>query len=388
MRAQSNRSFSPLNAFFDEMRNEKLSRTTNAELLDEIFYFKIKTDDGYKKFKFDLVKSYGVTDSYMGEITKQGMVVHADKKLDFYQGSITTAKGEKLNGWVAHIARENSTEYYGVYFTPDQTTGVTVYAMNQLADVQQNIIEIEEYDPLADDFLSAKEMSSTFDKYANGHLMDMDGNVKTGNITLEFPPKLWYSSSVLYTDANGVQEIFDKDNPLQYVTFSDNGKERKFILYGGVFVEVLYDLKPFYYFRNPFPSVQTNASRFLNNMIDHAVQAGQDAAAKAVFAESGDLEAAVLISEAELGEKINIAIYMEEYLVFDEITDKSFIMLKKDLGYYTNYAEYSDLKNGCLDYLLLDKKERKVLGEVNDYRTGEGVEASLSFVRKCYYPEL
>jgi hypothetical protein len=329
----------------------------------------------------------------MGQLTKNGMLIHEDKKLNFYKGYLITNQDVKLDGWVAHIKSNNSqSPYYGVYYTPDVSTPVKVYAIDDLKEVKQNIVVMKSYDPEVTDFLEAKEMSSTFDAHENGTLVDKKGMKKSGNVSLEVPPKLWYATSLIYTSDKGVQEVYDKDNPVEYVEFSENGVTQKYIMYRGVFVKVIKEAGPLVYVRNPFPTIQTRSSKLLNNILDDVIQSAVDNAAESVtksVAEK-DLEAGLKAGEAiqkmDVAGAANIAMYIKEYLVYDILTKRSYLVIKKDLGRYTYSAELEDLANGCALYLSLDKKAVKELGEVNDYETGEGIMPTLEFLRQCYYP--
>jgi len=393
---QQNINTPPASVFIEGL--EAAEKEEDDKETEYIFTFKLKTDDGIVKYQSDQVRAYGAINVYMNQVNKDGIVVYEDEKRNFHRGTLKTKSGQSLHGWIAHIKREDAENYYGVYYTKSASEPLVVYRMDELSEINQNIIEVQEYDPLEEDFLASKQTSSTFDNSEDAKLIMTDGETKMGNITIEIPEKSWFASSVIFMNANGAQEVFDKDNPLDKIILQDS-TNTTYKYYRGVFVEVLLQEGPFYYFRNPFPSVRNSGSKILNWLVDKAMSAGQDALAKAMQSATlrnaenlEQLEAGLKASDAvqnmDAGKLIDFEMFKKEYTVYDEITNRNYIVLPNEIGSFTRYPQYDDLKNGCINYIKLDRKEQKALGDIEDIKTGEGITTSLEYLRNCYYPEM
>ena len=349
----------------------------------DITKIEFKLDKEKLEFSIGLVKRFGLDGVLISELTKQGVLSFRDERRNFHPGTVTLLNGGEKKGQVAYMQPMDSTSFYGVYFAESETSPLTAMAMNQIKTVVQDMEKIQEYDPTKSEFLASKEMNTQTNLTINGYVMLSNGQKAEGNIKLDTNKVRWYPKAISLTNSKGVIEIFDRTHSCNFVVVKESGVESRYIPYRGVFVKVIKEMPQFAYFRNPFPTTESELSELLSLAVSQAQAAGSREVAEKVNTEIviAEIENGITpegqVDESWFNPNIKLTFYKKEYIIWDTAANDTYMI------HNTSAWGLKQLLSGCNSFLLLEGSAQREYFKLKNLETGEGLETTLNYVTQC-----
>ncbi|MEP2025383.1 MAG: hypothetical protein ABJH98_09825 [Reichenbachiella sp.] len=334
--------------------------------------FIVKVDGDKRKFEESSIDVYGLTDVAVSDLTNDGVILFDDKKQNFHPGSFSD-NGTSKNGWIAWAKPVKKDDYDTFFFAEDINGAANVFFVNNGAsDVVQDIEEeFAAYDPADDSFLMTKTIET--DVVSNGYVITSDGQRIDGEVQISFPPKLWFATDVIITDAAGTVNEYTSDGALSQVFVTVDGKQKEFIAFDNAYVEVLQREGDWVHFRNPHPTTPTMGSDLLNYFSGAAMTAGQDyvdqkiAEGRVIAALEGNEEAVRAADNLLKRERTDFmsfdqfAIYAKEHIILDTELNRSAMYIPG-----ANYQQVEAELMGSIDYLKMESEAQKGLRKMNN----------------------
>ena len=253
------------------IKTEIETTKTYDKSADEISYekrtFILETDGNKEKFAEAKVELYGLLNVPVRVLNGDGVIVNDDQKQNFWPGSFDN-NGTLKKGVIAWAPPNEAGKYDAFFFSSDMSGDANIYYLaDGNSNVQQEIeFDIEEYNPLNEDFLKTTTIEKTVKN--NGYVITSSGEKIEGAVQLSFPPDLWYVTDVIVTTSDGLVTEYTNDGSLQRIFVTVDGKEKEFIQYDLQYVEVLQRIDPYVLIRSPNPVVLSTLNRIFNVSID------------------------------------------------------------------------------------------------------------------------
>lgn len=398
----------------------------------------VKTANGKKKYGVGEVESYGLQLT-INELTKDGTKVFDDQGKNFTRGKVVMTDGSEKEGYVGFLQakRVNSSQpkmgkyYTGLLIADSPAEYLVTLPEKEVSKVMQTVMGNEvEYVPYENGFVDKAmfgnlEFKDPTRMFQSGSITLRDGTTKTGSVSQVKGSMSWYSTKILFTDANHETTQYSSIE-VESFTQTLGIKEVRFQEKQGVFVELMHQGSHFILYRNPFP---TTANKFLTGLSRAAVDVGGSIGQGAMtykMAENNDPNASkadLMDRTAEVQGKVKgmsneqLATFIDEIEAAQAQIDKNSpygrylnqahaiagaelivraskasIEVKKKEWVFENLqsrektivtrGDYTDqvepLLGSCPDFILMSKKEQKAINSFDE------IEKAVAFIDKCY----
>lgn len=325
------------------IKTETETTKTYDKSADEISYekrtFILDVNGKNETFSEAKVELYGLLNVPVRVLNGDGVIVNDNQKQNFWPGSFEN-NGALKEGVIAWAPPNEAGKFDAFFFSSDMSGDANVYYLaDGNSNVQQEIeLDIEEYNPLNEDFLKTTTIEQSVKN--NGYVITSDGEKIEGAVQLSFPPDLWYVTDVILTTADGVVTEYTNDGSLQKIFVTVDGEEKEFIQYDMQYVEVLQRIDPYVLIRSPNPVVLSTISKVFD----------------------------ISVNGTNLFES-----YAKEYTILNETSQKGLIYVPNKLS-----KEVEVNMEGCYTYYTLSDAEKRGLREVLN------PVATMEFMNECF----
>lgn len=298
-----------------------------------------------KKFKLETIEFYGLIDVPVSDMTRNGSYTFSDRKLNFHPGSFKH-NGVMKEGVIAWTPPNGAGVSNAIFYAESMEGVANIYYLKDgVTDIVQNIPPvIEEEDQLID----TEDAEQVF--RGQGYILKKNGEKIEGELQVVHPPGTWFAPEIALIKSDSSITVFSNDPEIKGAFVNVNGKEKEYLNYENVFVEVLDRDSVLVHFRNPFPTIETVGGKLLNDLIQgRQADFNEAEAAEAALAErEGRLDMQVTLNIPE------IKIYALENLIYDESTGRVTMYAPAPNFYVMMDAELE----GCIEYLTMSFDEK------------------------------
>lgn len=207
-----------------------------------------------EKIDIDDVFAFGLTGATINSLTNNMSTSYVNEEMNFHPGSVTTSDGKKREGLVAYFPTAGN--YYGVYFATKPDEPVTIIAMKDITDVQQDISLVEAFD----DGTAEKTTNTNI----NGYVIGLDGNKYEGTLALIDDHGFWCRGIDFTNKDNKKQKFGGNDAGMAYAMVNGN----VYVEHDRFLMKAVKNSYPLILFNNPHPD---NTS-----MLDKMIQKEKD----------------------------------------------------------------------------------------------------------------